>query len=223
MKGRAISYSKTELDWIWAMRDTPRAEAHALFVQIFKRPDVTLVNFTALCKRKNWKTGRTGQFRKGERRADNPSRKGYSPPGCEKGWFKKGERRGVATALYKPIGTERVTRDGYIERKVNDDFPLQARWCTVQRINWEAVNGPVPKGHVLKGLDGNKQNVSPENWACVPRGMLSLLNGKSGRDYDHAPAEIRPTIMAAAKLQHRVHELKRGDKKRDTGADHASL
>jgi hypothetical protein len=36
--------------------------------------------------------------------------------------------------------------------------------------------------------------------------MLPRLNGKGsrGRDYDTAPAELKPTIMAVAKLEHGV-------------------
>lgn len=209
MKGRWITYTEAELSWIKACSDLPRPEAHALFVQVFGRQDVSLSNFNALCKRKGWMTGRTGQFVKGERRADNPSRKGHAPPGCEKGWFKPGVRRGVATKLYQPIGTERMSKCGYRERKVNDDLPLQRRWRAVHLVEWEAVNGPLPEGHCLKCLDGDRLNTDPKNWEAVPRALLPRLNGRFGRDYDQAPAELKPTILAVAKLEHKVREARR--------------
>ena len=208
MRGSRIPYSQDELAWIKASSDKARAEAHALFVQVWNRPDVSLINFSALCKRKGWFTGRTGQFVQGVRRDDNPSRKGHHPAGCEKGWFQKGIRQGVARRLYKPIGTERITKDGYIERKVNDDLPLQKRWQPVQRIEWEAINGPLPEGHSLKCLDGNRQNVDPSNWIAIPRAMLPRLNGRYGRDYETAPAELKPVIMAIARLEHAAREQK---------------
>lgn len=98
MKGRWIDYSDEELAWIKACADQPRAETHALFVQIYNRPDVSLSNFNALCKRKGWLTGRTGQFFKGQV-SHNAGKKGFCPPGSEKGWFKAGVRQGVATQL----------------------------------------------------------------------------------------------------------------------------
>jgi hypothetical protein len=202
MRGSTIPYSQDELAWIKAYSIEPRTEAHALFVQVWNRPDVSLTNFHALCKRMGWKTGRTGQFVKGVRRADNPARKGHHAAGCEKGWFQKGVRGGMATRLYKPIGTERITKDGYIERKVNDDLPLQKRWQPVQRIAWEAINGPLPDGHSLKCLDGNRQNVDPSNWIAIPRALLPRLNGIHGRDYDKAPAELQPLILAITQLEH---------------------
>jgi len=209
MKGRWIHYSADELAWIKACADQPRAATHALFVEIYRRPDVSLSNFNSLCKRNGWLTGRSGQFVGGERRADNPSRKGFAPPGCEKGWFKPGVRQGVATRLYKPIGTERLCKNGYRQRKVNDDLPLQARWRFVHLIEWEAVNGPLPEGHALKCLDNNKLNTSPSNWACIPRALLPRLNGRFGRGYDQAPDEVKPTIMAIAQLEHKAREARK--------------
>lgn len=146
-------------------------------------------------------TWRTGCFVPGQA-PPNKGRRGYSPPGSEKGWFKPGMRRGAATKLYQPIGTERITKDGFRERKVNDDLPAQRRWKTVQRINWEAEHGPVPDGHVLKCLDGDVLNVDSSNWEPIPRALLPRLNGRYGRDYDGAPAELKPTIMAIVKLEH---------------------
>lgn len=62
----------------------------------------------------------------------------------------------------------------------------------------------MPDGHVLKCLDGNKLNTEPSNWEAVPRGLLPRLNSRFGRNYDTAPAELQPTIMAIAKLEHGI-------------------
>ena len=79
----------------------------------------------------------------------------------------------------KPIGYERLSRDGYIEVKVkmrpsnpkcNDNFVLK------QRLVWEAANGPVPEGCIVVFKDGNKQNVSLENLACITRGQNAVMN-----------------------------------------------
>jgi hypothetical protein len=68
----------------------------------------------------------------------------------------------------------------------------------------------VPGGYALKCLDGNKLNTDPGNWEAVPRALLPRLNGKSGRNYDRAPDELKPTIMAVAKLEQRVRERGQG-------------
>lgn len=211
MKGQRIEYFEDELAWIEAHKDWTRKELHQGFVARFQRTDVSQSNLTALCKRKGWLTGRTGQFTPGQA-SHNAGKKGIHYRGSEKGWFKKGVRQGVATKLYKPIGTERVTRDGYLERKIHDGMPLQSRWRAVHLIKWEAVNGPIPEGHALKCLDGDKTNTDPSNWEAIPRAILPRLNGRFGRDYDSASPEVKPTILLVAKLEHQAREMKKGEK-----------
>jgi hypothetical protein len=209
MKGRAIRYSAEETAWLEANRTLPIGEYARRFNETFGR-DVAAQNLHALRKRKGWKTGRTGCFEKGQV-SHNKGKKcepdrGGNHPNARKTQFRKGERRGVAVKLWKPVGTERIAKDGYLERKVNNDLPLQRRWRAVHLVEWEAVNGPVPEGHCLKCLDGNKLNTSPDNWACIPRALLPRLNGGNRyRDvlaFDDAPAELKPTVLAIAKLEH---------------------
>jgi hypothetical protein len=209
MKGAKIVYSPEELRWIEARKTYPRTILHAAFVIAFGRADITVENIKSLCTRKGWKTGRTGCFPKGNTPV-NKGRKGYCAPGSEKGWFRKGERRGVATKLYKPIGTERMAKGGYLERKINDDLPLQRRWRAVHLINWEVKHGPIPAGHALKCLDGNKLNTDPGNWELIPRALLPRLAGaKKGLNFDHAPDELRVALMATARLEHQVRVIRR--------------
>jgi len=206
MRGSSIDYSDDELAWIEARQTMPRREAHAAFCATFGRTDVSFANFKALCTRKGWKTGRTGRIEKGNIPANKgkpcPPGKGGRHPNAIATQFRKGLRQGIAIRLYKPIGTERLSKDGYLERKTNDDMPLQGRWRAVHLVEWEAVNGPIPKGHCLKCLDGNKLNTSPSNWALIPRALLPRLGGRYGFKFDAAAPEVRPSMMAVAKLKH---------------------
>ena len=81
--------------------------------------------------------------------------------------FKKGIRQGVAVKLYQPIGIERVSKDGYLQRKINDDMPPQKRWRGVHIILWEERNGPLPKGHAIVFRDSDKKNIVYENLECT--------------------------------------------------------
>ncbi len=209
MKGVAVTYSAEELAWISARRELPRKVLHEAFLAEFRRDDVSLTALVGLCKRRGWTTGRTGCFPKGNE-PFNKGRKGYVAPGSEKGWFRKGNRTGRANHVHKPIGAERIAKGGYLQRKVNEDLPMQRRWQMVHVINWEAKNGPIPQGHALKCLDGDKLNTEPDNWELIPRAMLPRLAGaKKGMNYDHAPAELRPALLAAARLEHEVRVIRR--------------
>lgn len=154
--------------------------------------------------------GRVSRFQKGQA----PPNKGLRRPGWHRGrmketQFKKGALTGCAAKVVKPIGAERMSKDGYLERKINNDLPFQARWRGVHRIRWEEVNGPQPKGYALKSKDGNKLNTDPSNWELVPRALLPRLNNQYGRNYDGAPVEVKPSIMAVAKLEHAMIEKDR--------------
>ena len=209
MRGRRITYSDAQMAWLEANRSMVIGDYHRAFCEAFPGTGVTAARLHAL--RKGWKTGRTGRFEKGMAPANKgkpcPPGKGGCHLNSRKTQFKKGHgRTGRAVTLYKPIGTERRSKDGYLERKIHDGMPLQSRWRAVHLIEWEEINGPIPKGHALKSLDGNKLNTDPSNWELVPRGLLPRLNGIHGRNYDGAPAEVKPTIMAVARLAHRLAE-----------------
>ncbi|RHW17172.1 HNH endonuclease [Sphingomonas gilva] len=205
MKGRAIHYSAEELTWLEENREMSRRDLHRLFVMFFGRDDVSPDHIKALCSRKGWKTGRTGQFAPGM----TPSNKGKSMPfnaNSARTQFKKGSMSGRARALYKPIGTERLSKEGYVERKIHDGLPLQSRWRAVHLIRWEEQNGPLPRGMCLKCLDANRLNTDPSNWAAIPRALLPRLAGRWTMPYDSAPDELKPVILAMAKVKHAAKE-----------------
>ena len=215
MRGQDIPYSAAELRWIEAHSLDHRGSTCAAFNKKFKR-DVSLSNFNALCKRKGWMTGRTGQFVKGQEPPNKgkpcPAGKGGRHPNARATQFKKGN----APHNTNYLGHERVSKDGYIEISVDETNPhtgFERRYVLKHKHEWEKVNGPVPKGHCLKALDGNRQNVDPSNWEAIPRGVaIRLQPGKynQGFDYDAAPAELKPAILAVAKIKHasQTHGLK---------------
>lgn len=143
--------------------------------------------------------GTETRFKKGS----TPSNKGLRRPGFAPGrmsetQFKKGE-----PTNWHPIGSLRVI-SGYEWTKVSDerDVVWTTNWRQTHILRWEQANGPILDGHRLKCLDGNTLNTDPSNWDCVPMGVLPRLNGRFGRGYEKAPAELKPTIMALAKLEH---------------------
>ncbi|OBQ72380.1 HNH endonuclease [Mesorhizobium loti] len=205
MKGRQIRYSDEELSFLEWRQAFSRRDLHAAFVEQFGRDEVTLDQIKALCYRKGWSTGRNGCFVKGQ----IPFNKGKPHPArgrATETQFKKGCMTGAAAAKYKPIGTERINKDGYIERKVHEGIPLSSRWRLVHVLRWEEAHGPLPAGAALKCLDGNRRNTEPSNWRSVPRALLARLAGRYGRDYDNAPSELKPTVLAIAQLEHAARE-----------------
>lgn len=205
MRGRPIAYSSAEVAWLASNSRMVLTEYHREFCRLFDRGDVSASNLNALRKRRGWATGRTGRFEKGVAPVNKgkqcPPGTGGRHPNARRTHFRKGSRNGKAALNYKPIGTERVSKDGYRERKIHDGLPLRSRWKALHRIEWEAVHGPVPAGMVLKCL-GAKDNPDPSNWVLVPRALLPRLNGRFGRAFDEAPDQLKPVLLAVSELEH---------------------
>ena len=207
MKGHPITWYPDELAWIEVRKDMPRRELHRMFVARFDRDDISLGAFKALCKRKGWMTGRTGCFEKGQT-PPNKGRKGFCPPGCEKGWFRKGS----VPPNRRRLGAERIGKDGYIEISVPVVNPYTGhsrRFMHKHRYLWEQINGPLPKGMCLKCVDGDRTNTDPSNWIAIPRALLPRLAGRWNMPYDTAPEELKPTLLATARLQHKAKEARK--------------
>lgn len=208
MKGHWIEYSAKELTFIKRRSKLSRRELHAEFVATFRRKDVTVGHLHALCKRNGWRTGRTGCFVKGQVPANKGVKcapgTGGKHPNARKTQFRAG--RLPHNTNYE--GHERPSKEGYIEisvRQTNPHTGFERRYVLKHRWLWEQQNGPVPDGMVLK-CKGDKTNCDPSNWELIPRALLPRLNGRFGRGYDEAPADLRPTIMAVAKLEHQIRE-----------------
>jgi hypothetical protein len=139
-----------------------------------------------------------GRFLKG-RPPWNKGMKGMATGG-QATRFKPGNR----PHTWVPIGTERISKDGYLERKVTDDGPVWLRFKGVQIIVWEAVNGPVPKGHAVVFRDGDKRNITIENLELVSRAELMRRNS-----VHRYPPAIKAAITAKARLTRMINELER--------------
>ena len=102
--------------------------------------------------------------------------------------FKKGQK----PHNYRPVGSERITTDGYLERKIADP----KKWKAVHHIVWEEVNGPIPPRHKLIFSDGNKLNVSLDNLLLVTYEEAMLRN-----TIHRYPTEIVQAIKTISKLK----------------------
>ncbi|MFT8352176.1 HNH endonuclease signature motif containing protein [Clostridium saccharoperbutylacetonicum] len=112
-------------------------------------------------------TGLTGTFPKGHI-PYNKGTKGIIHEGSKKAWFKKGQ----IPINWRPVGSERVTIDGYTEIKISEPN----KWRLKQQIIWEKENGKIPKGYVVIFGDGNKSNFDIDNLILVSRKQLLVMN-----------------------------------------------
>jgi len=147
-------------------------------------------------------SGLTGHFPKGNV-PFNKGRKGISYEGMKATQFKKGHK----PWNYKPVGSERVNGDDYVDIKIADPN----KWKGKHILIWEAANGPVPKGYAIIFGDGNKRNFNLDNLLLVSRKQLVRLNQKNLISDD---AELTKTGIIIADIFNRIGERKRSKKGR---------
>lgn len=144
-----------------------------------------------------------------------PANKGLRRPGWAPGrmaetQFKKGEMSGAAQHNYVPIGTERITRDGYLERKVTDDPAIvpARRWVGVHILIWQDANGPVPPGHCLAFRDGDKTHIALDNLELISRAERMRRNSY----HTNYPKEVAQLIQLKGALNRKINRLAREER-----------
>jgi len=142
-------------------------------------------------------TGLNGQFKKGCT-SFNKGKKGLHSKGSEKTWFKKGK----IPVNRKPVGSEKVSANGYTFVKVAEPD----KWRLKQQIVWEFNNQPIEKGHVVIFADGNKGNFDIKNLLLVSREKLLMMNRNNLIQDD---AELTKTGAIVADVLIKISEKRR--------------
>lgn len=115
------------------------------------------------------KGNKATQFKKGQK----PWNTGLKLAGTGRVHYRGTWEKGNKTWNTRPIGSMRYNeRDGWA-RKVGEPRD----WISYARFVWELHSGrPVPKGHIVKILDGNPHHICMKNLACITRSENAKLN-----------------------------------------------
>jgi hypothetical protein len=94
----------------------------------------------------------------------NTGTKGISGthPNCRRTQFQPGHKGGKAVLIEQPLGAERITKDGILQRKINNDLPFQRRWRSVHSLVWEVVHGPIPDGYKVIFRPGQHTSIAEQ-------------------------------------------------------------
>lgn len=157
-------------------------------------------------KAHNIRSGNMQTFSKGH----IPHNKGkHMPPEiyekCKQTMFKKGH----TPANRMKVGEYTHTTDGYLKEKVQDEGTQNERFVFVHRKVWEEHNGPIPPGHKIIFLDGNKDNCDISNLAMVDNAEALEMYRRNLRTDD---TELTRTGLAVAKINIAARKRKRGEK-----------
>ena len=139
------------------------------------------------------KYGAVTRYKKGQV-AWNKNVKGYM--GANVTSFKKGQ----LPHNTKKEGDTRLDKEGYVLVKIG-----HKKWIRKHKLVWEEANGPIPKGHVIRIKDRNKENFSLDNMELITQAENMRRN-----TVHRYPEELKKTMRALQKLKKTIK--KRGKK-----------
>ncbi len=220
MKRRHWSAEETEI-LVREYADTPTAALAARFArplqQVYakatslglRKSEAYLASPHACRLRRGDHVGAPTRFKPGH----VPANKGLRRPGWYAGrmletQFKKGTLNGRAARLYVPIGTERLSKEGYLQRKFTNELRGAQRWKHVHVILWEERYGPVPKGYAVKFIDGDRRHVAIDNLCLVSRRDLAAMN----RIWTLYPRELALAIQLQGQLKRKINRRARDER-----------
>jgi hypothetical protein len=102
-------------------------------------------------------------------------------------WFKTGQ----PPINWKPVGSERVNVEGYLEVKTTKP----GNWELKHRVVYREHFGEIPEGHAVVFNNRDRTDCRPENLLLVSRAQLAVLNKRGLLQGD---AELNKTAVLIA-------------------------
>jgi hypothetical protein len=109
-------------------------------------------------------------------------------------------QKGHTPANHKEVGSERVSRDGYVEVKVAEPNT----WRHKHRVIWEQANGKIPKGCNIQFRNGDKTDIRLENLYIISRQEQLMTENCMRAKY---PEELQQIIMLKAALKRKIKSI----------------
>ena len=205
-KGKS-KYTKEQVDFL--MNCIPGNPDKVVLDMFYEKFGILLTegiigNFKTKYKVKNGLVG--GQFikghvswNKGKKWADFMSEQG------QKNSLKTTFKKGNLPANRSEVGTERITKEGYIQVKIQDGKGNR-NWIEKHRLVYENVFGKVPKGQKIIFLDGNRMNCSIDNLKAVSDYENLMMNQQKLYSKNK---ELTESGILIAKIMCKGNKLKR--------------
>ena len=128
----------------------------------------------------------------------------------------KGLRVSVATEFkaghrpqtWVPLGSERVTHEGYRQRKMTDTGNAPRDWVSLHVLKWQRYRGSVPAGHVVAFKDRDPAHIALSNLELISRAELMRRNSY----HTNYPPEIVRLIQLRGAVQRQINKRERDAK-----------
>lgn len=108
-------------------------------------------------------------------------------------------QKGHTPVNHKPVGTERLTKDGYMEMKIGEPN----LWQSLHRMMWEETFGAIPKGMNVQFVTKDKTNLNPWNLELKTKAQ----NMKKNSYHNYGP-DISKAIQLIGALNRQINKRK---------------
>jgi len=125
----------------------------------------------------------------------NKGVKGVCYEGCKPTQFKPGQK----SHTWMPLGSERLSKEGYLQRKMTDTGVTRRDYVAVHRLIWIEHYGPIPTGHRIAFKDQDKKNIVIENLELVSPAEIMRRN-----TVHNLPEELKDVLKLKGALNRRI-------------------
>ena len=143
--------------------------------------------------------GRRCQFHKGLV-PWNKGVKGLSYEGSKPTQFKAGHR----PHTWRPIGSDRVSKEGYLQVKLYDTGCTRRDYVPVHHLVWELHRGPIPGGYRVTFKDRNKTHIIIANLELV-----SVADMMRRNTVHNLPQPLPELIQLRGALKRKINRIER--------------
>lgn len=196
MGGKQHKYTEEQIDFIreYAFGHT-REDIRVHFNEKFNT-ELTYIQIASIMKRHKISNGIDSKFKKGQiphNKGKKLSKEHYEK--LKPTMFQKGCKHHA-----RPVGSERIDKDGYIRVKTAQP----STWELKSVVVWESYYGKVPEGHIVTFLDGNNNNFDIENLALISKAENLQLNVRKLRFND---SKLTKSAINVVKIDSKIREL----------------
>lgn len=120
-------------------------------------------------------------------------------------------RPGNRPHTWQPIGSDRASKEGYLQRKVSDTGVTRRDYVPVHHLVWRMHGREIPPQHALVFRDGDKRNFDINNLELVHRAELMRRNSV----HRHGP-EVAKAYQLIGAVRRQINRRTRSDSQETT-------
>jgi hypothetical protein len=112
--------------------------------------------------------------------------------------FKKGSK----PPNWQPVGAERLSKEGYLQRKLTDTGYPPRDWVPVHHIIWREAGRDIPQGYRLIFTNGDKTDIRLDNLQ-----LISLADNMRRNSYHNLPKPLAQLVQLRGALNRKINKL----------------